>query len=709
MADEPSLRNRLLKLLASPKYQALDKTDLAHALDLPHDQRSALRNLLRDLEAEGTITRLRKNRFVLPKQADLVTGTIQINPRGFGFIVDAENPSGPSLFVAADNTSTAMHGDTVVARLERDFRGNKAEATVEGHVIRILKRANDTIVGTLQRTKNFLHVAPDDPRLVHDIYVPRPHKGAPLKAEIGYKVVVALEEWTSRHVNPEGKIIEVLGPATAPGVDMLSVIRKYHLATEFPANVLDEAASFQEEVLPRDVAGREDLREARIFTIDPDDARDFDDAIHVIRHGTGWRLAVHIADVSHYVRPGSALDREARERGNSVYLPDRVLPMLPERLSNGLCSLRPDEDRLTFTVWMTFDAKGKMKRATFSRSVIRSMKRLTYQEAFAVLNRRARSPVADDLHTAWELASLLRKNRFRQGSLDLDFPEIKVRVDQHGRAIALEKVEHDISHQLIEEFMLAANEAVAAEVKKRSAPAVYRIHEKPDPEKLAEFRETLTLAGYRAGDLTQRAEVQKFLNHIRGKPDEPAMKIAFLRSLKRATYDTRALGHYGLAKVNYTHFTSPIRRYADLVVHRVLAAMIESSTSKARTPQIRDLAETASHISTAERNAADAEREAVKLKKLEYFSRQLEMKRPAAFEGFISDIKNFGLVVELPSFALTGMVHISDLDDDFYLFDPVRRRFTGRRTKRVFEIGMNVKLRVSRVDSFKQQIDFRIA
>lgn len=708
MADEPSLRQQLLKLLASPKYQPLDKTDLAHALEVPADQRTALRNLLRELETEGAITRLRKNRFVLPKQADLVSGTIQINPRGFGFITDAESPDAPQLFVAADNTGTAMNGDTVVARLERDIRGNKAEPTVEGHVIRILKRANDTIVGTLQRTKNFLHVVPDDPRLVHDIYVPQSRKAGPLKAELGDKVVVVLEEWTSRHVNPEGKIIEVLGPATAPGVDMLSVIRKYHLATEFPPNVLDEAANFPAEVLPKDISGREDLRSARIFTIDPDDARDFDDAIHVARQGAGWRLGVHIADVSHYVHPGSALDREARQRGNSVYLPDRVLPMLPERLSNGLCSLRPDEDRLTFTVWMTFDAKGKMKRATFSRSVIRSIKRLTYQEAFAVLNNRAHSPVEDDLHTAWALASILRKNRFRHGSLDLDFPEIKVRVDHHGRAIALEKVEHDISHQLIEEFMLAANEAVAAEVKKCATPAVYRIHEKPDPEKLAEFRDTLTLAGYRVGDLTQRAEVQKFLNHIRGKPDEPAMKTAFLRSLKRATYDTRALGHYGLAKANYTHFTSPIRRYADLVVHRVLGAII-ASPGASKTPQIRDLAATAGHISTAERNAADAEREAVKLKKLEFFSRQLEMKKPDRFDGFISDIKNFGLVVELPAFSLTGMVHISDLDDDFYLFDPTRRKFTGRRTKRSWEIGMNLKLVVTRVDRFKQQIDFRVA
>lgn len=695
-----NLEEQLLDLLRSPSYQPADKVELSHALGLPPDQRSTLREILRRLEEQQIVVRLKKNRYALPQKSGLLTGRIEMNARGFAFFID-DDPASENIFISPENTGLAMHGDRVEVRLRKDRRGKKD--TTEGQVLSVLQRANTTLVGTYQTNKKTQTVLADDPRILQTILVAGKSTARP-----GDKVVVQLDPWLKRHELPTGTISEVLGPATAPGVDMLSIIRKYHLPTEFPPAILAAAERFSDTVQESDVTGREDLRPLTIYTIDPDDARDFDDAICVDRTENGWKLGVHIADVSHYVTPKSDLDIEAWQRGNSTYLPDRVIPMLPERLSNGLCSLRPDEDRLTFTVWIEFDANGKNRRSHFSRSVIRSKKRLTYQEAFAVLEGRAHSPVEEELHEAWRLASLLRKNRFAAGSLDLDFPEIKVRLDANGRAIALEKVEQDISHQLIEEFMLAANETVAREIKHRTVPSVYRIHEKPDPERLNEYRETLAVAGYEVGDLSQKGEVQKLLKMLKGKPDEPILKIGLLRSLKRATYDVRALGHYGLAKVNYTHFTSPIRRYADLVVHRVLGAMIDHQKNIIA-PAARDLKVTAEHISITERISADAERDAAKLKKLEYFSLQLEKKNPDRLNALISDIKTHGLVVELVEFSLTGLVHVSDLPDDYFQFDPVRRRFTGKRTRRTYEVGQLVTLFVSRVDKFKNQIDFRIA
>ncbi len=702
-----TLADRILTLMGSVKYQPLDKVDLSHALDLPPAERNQLRATLRSLLDDGKIILLKKNRYGIPKSEALFVGRFDMNARGFGFVIN-DDPGKGDLFVAAEHTGVAMHGDIVEARIRRS-RGPLRESgrtTVEGEILRVVTRANTTLVGTYGRGKNAANVLADDPRILLPILLP----GKPdpkLNPQPGDKVVVELNEWTRRYDPPTGRIIEVLGPADAPGVDMLSVIRKYRLPIQFPERITAAAERFPETVQPSDTTGREDLRDLAIFTIDPDDARDFDDAICVERDDRGWLLGVHIADVSHYVTPGSELDREAWERGNSTYLPDRVLSMLPERLSNGLCSLRPDEDRLAFTVWMRFDAHGKATTSSFSRSVIRSKKRLTYQEAFAVLEGRAHSPVEEELVRAWELASLLRRNRFAAGSLDLDFPEIKVRVDNDGRAIALEKVEHDASHQLIEEFMLAANETVAREIKNRTLPSIYRIHEKPDPEKLAEYRQTLAIAGYLVGDLTTKGEVQKLLKTLSGKPDEAVLKIGLLRSLKRATYDTRAVGHYGLAKVNYTHFTSPIRRYADLVVHRVLGAMIDTRIGKIQ-PSAKDLAVTAEHISTTERVSADAERESVKLKKLEYFSLQLEKKNPDHFTGLISDVKSYGLVVELLEYSLTGLVHVSDLGDDYFHFDPVRRRMSGKRTEVQYEVGQSIQLIVSRVEKLKGQIDFRI-
>src|SRR5581483_3607515 len=535
-----------------------------------------------------------------------------------------------------------------------------------------------------------------------------------VEPRVGDKVVVRLEAWESRHVNPEGEIIEVLGPASAPGIDMLSIIRKYHLPSEFPRDVLDQAKKIPEVIDPRQIEGREDLRGEFVVTIDPDDARDFDDAIQVERTANGWRLGVHIADVAAYVEAGSALDREARRRGNSVYLPDRVIPMLPERLSNGVCSLKPGVDRLTHSVFIDFDRSGSVKSARFTRTVIRSAHRLTYKQAYRILTAPVTDQLGERLHLAWELAAMLRKKRFEHGALDLDFPEVKVWIDKDGRPVKLERVENDESHQLIEEFMLAANEAVARELKKRAVPTIYRIHENPDPEKLAEYREFVLSFDYRAGDLTNRAELQRLLESFRGQPEEQALKIGLLKSLKRARYFPQPLGHYGLAKANYLHFTSPIRRYADLVVHRALGrGDVQRRRSgvarRSHQPDMSEIASIAEHISSTERTAADAEADAAQMKKLEFFQRQLDERKPQIFRASVVDVRNYGLLVELPEALVTGLVHISSLLDDFYVFEPARRQLVGRRSRKRFKVGDQLSVFVVRVDTFKRQVDFAIA
>ena len=680
-----------------------------------------LNEVLRQLEQSGEIARIRKNRYVLPSEADLVTGTLHVHQAGYAFL-SREKPGEQDLFIAAENTGTAMHGDKVVARITRDERYSRAKSgrdRTEGRVIRILERAHDSLVGTLQQSKNFFYVVPDDPRIVHNVYVQvPPQPSLPKRPGCGDKVVVRLEPWESRHVNPEGQIIEVLGPSSAPGVDMLSIIRKYHLPTEFPRNVLDEAQRISDTVGEEMFEGREDLRDQFIVTIDPDDARDFDDAINVERiPGGGWRLGVHIADVAAYVKPGAALDREAYKRGNSVYLPDRVIPMLPERLSNGVCSLNPAVNRLTHSVFIQFTKDGRTKNSHFARTVIRSARRLTYREAYAILRAAPNDQLSEQLHLAWELASLLRRKRFEQGSLDLDFPEVKVRLDKEGKPILLERIENDESHQLVEEFMLAANEAVARELKNRSIPTIYRVHENPEPDKLAEYRELVLSYNYKAGDLTNRAELQRLLASLAGKPEEQALKIGLLKSLKRARYAAQPLGHFGLAKNNYTHFTSPIRRYADLIVHRALGrdAALRRPAGAARRPyheeskmDMGQMVSAAEHISITERVAAEAEIDSVKMKKLEFFQRQLDARDPQVFRATVIDVRNYGLLLELPDVLLTGLVHVSSLTDDFYVFHPTQRRFIGRQSRRRFSVGDQLRVFVARVDIFKRQVDFAI-
>ena len=692
------LAARVLALVRKSRQSPPSLADIAQALKTDSPSAPALARTVHDLEIAGEIVRIRNDHFTLPEEADLVVGTIQLHRDGSAHLL-RDKPGEPEFYLTPENAATALPGDRVVVRHLREqapFRGYQPC----GRVIRILKRGTTMAVGTLEKSARFWHVVPDDKHFVHNIYVPQP--AAPLRPNQGDKVVVKLGEWTSRHVSPEGEIVEVLGPADKPGIDIESIIRKFDLPTKFPEAVVVEARAFPDTVPPSADAGREDCRDTMVITIDPDDARDFDDAINVVKTNDGWRLTVHIADVSHYVTPDTPLDTEALKRGNSVYLPDRVIPMLPEALSNGLCSLRPDEDRLAFAAFLDIDRQGRIRRSRFAKTIIRSARRFTYKEAFTRLQAKPREAMDHMLHEAWAMASALRKKRFDEGSLDLDFPEVKVWLDEQGRPVRLERIENDISHQLIEECMLAANEAVALFFRMTPAAAIHRVHEKPDEAKLNEYRERVQMHGHKVGNLAVRKELTRFLRLLRGQPEEYALKTALLKSLKRATYSPEAAGHYGLAKTDYTHFTSPIRRYADLIVHRVLSDVCGYTKPKGRIP----FGEIARHLSTTERNAAEAEREAVRLKKFEFFRQQLAKKTGATFKAVVLEVRNFGMFIELPDVMAGGLIHVSALGDDFYTFDQGRQRFVGRKTKKVYQAGDKLEVIVARVDPFKQQLDF---
>ncbi|HXT39415.1 MAG TPA: ribonuclease R [Candidatus Angelobacter sp.] len=693
----------ILKLLGRKDYAPSNVPELLRRLQWPPNRQQELQRVLRGLEQAGRIARTKGNRYIQSREADLIPGRIQINRQGKGFL-QPDDAGLKEIMIPENATATALHGDRVLVRREvrpRGLRPERGAAQETGSVIRILERKRTQIVGTLQRGRQFLYVIPDDPRMRHDIYVPEPRDvGRP--ANIGDKVVVELQEWKTRNSNPEGQVVEVLGPPDAEGVDMLSVLRQYQLPLHFPKNVLAEARAIGTTVAPQELAGREDCRRHQVVTIDPDDAKDFDDAICLQRASQDqWRLRVHIADVSHYVKPGSALDVEARKRGNSTYLVDRVIPMLPEALSNELCSLKPDADRLTKCVEFLVSDDGRVLSTRFYAAVIHSQRRFTYREVFEILQRPPQGGIERMLHDAHELAQKIRRRRFKDGSLALDFPETKIRLDDRGRVLCIEKIENDVSHQLIEEYMLLANEAVAARLMSQRQKAIYRVHEEPDERRLNEFREDVLSHQIPCGNLTRRPEVSKLLQKLDTIPIGAALKIGFLRSLMRARYAVEPLGHYGLAKARYTHFTSPIRRYADLVVHR---ALFEKSQGPAHS-----LEETAGHVSDTERNSADAERDSKDVKMYAFLKAQLRMAKPPVYPALVTDVRNFGFFVDVPGLAMSGLVHCSSLADDFYEFDEARGQLTGRRNRRVIRLGDQARVQIASVDSFKKQVDFRLA
>jgi ribonuclease R len=698
------MENRILALLRRPNYTPLNAAELRSKLALARSQQRELERVLGQMERRGQIARVKQgDRYALPLDADLVPGRIRMNRQGVGFLTP-DDPKMPAIRVPPDATATAMHGDHVLVRRDAVARRRGQEpAEVTGRVVRVLESARSRLVGTLQRGRQFLYVIPDDPRITQDIYVPPP-KNVGRPARVGDKVVVELREWKSRHVNPEGEVVEVLGAPDAEGVDMLSVIRQYNLELHFPKKVLQEASAVGREVKPADLTGRVDCRKHQVVTIDPDDAKDFDDAMCLQRVDQGhWKLWVHIADVSHYVKPGSALDEEARKRGNSTYLVDRVIPMLPEALSNELCSLKPQVDRLTKCVEFLLSTEGHVLRTQFYPAVIRSQHRFNYKEVFTLLQRPPRDATERMLHDANTLAQKIRRARFQAGSLDLDFPETKVRLDDRGRVLRIERIENDISHQLIEEYMLLANEAVAARLMSLGRPSVYRIHEPPNEKRLQEYREDVLGHRIQCGNLSNRQEVQRLLQKLNTLAIGQALKIGFLRSLMRARYAVEPLGHYGLAKKKYTHFTSPIRRYADLVVHRTLFQQPGQPVSHG------SLKEVADHISETERNSDDAERDSRDVKMFAFLNAQLKSAHPTRYPALVTDVRNFGFFVDVTGLGMSGLVPLSGLSDDFYQFDAKLSQLVGRRTRRVFKLGDKVEVQVAKVDTFKRQVDFKLS
>jgi ribonuclease R len=703
-ATNGPLEEKIVELLRRPDYAPLDSHELSQRLGLERGAQRHFEQTLAHMERAGQIARLKQgNRFGLPLEADLIPGRIRINRQGVGMLQPTDPKIRP-IRIEHDATATAMHGDRVLVRRDAVTRRQEAHAPAPatGRVVRILERARTSLVGTLQRSRQFLYVVPDDPRIPHDIYVSEPRDvGRP--AQIGDKVVVELREWTSRHTNPEGEIIEVLGAPDAEGVDMLSVIRQYNLSLHFPKRVLQEARTFGTEIRATDLAGRTDCRLHEVVTIDPEDAKDFDDAICLQRTGADqWKLWVHIADVSHYVKPVTALDEEAARRGNSTYLVDRVIPMLPEALSNELCSLKPQVDRLTKCVEFLLSSSGQVLKAQFYNSVIRSRCRYNYREVLAILQRQPLDSLERMLHHAHGLAQKIRRARFNAGSLDLDFPETKIRLDERGQILRIDKVENDVSHQLIEEFMLLANEAVAGRLMGLGHAAVYRVHEPPDDTRLKEFREDVLSHRIQCGNLSNRREVQKLLALLNTLAIGPALKIGFLRSLMRARYSVEPLGHYGLAKKRYTHFTSPIRRYSDLLVHR---ALFQHSDRLAASGPLKEIAE---HISETERNSSDAERDSKDVKLFAFLLSQLNSPRAQSYSTLITDVRNFGFFVDVTGLGMSGLVPLSGLSDDFYQFDVRTGHLVGRRTRRLFKLGDRVEVQVAKVDRFKRQVDFRL-
>ena len=696
------MQERVLKLLRRKDYVPANASQLLKALKLQATQARRLLRELEELERRGEVARIKGDRYVMPGEADLVPGRIQITRKGRGFLLP-DDPGLGEIAVRSADTGVAMHDDRVLVRRDVRPRGKRSKENPAdtGVVVRVLERRRAQIVGTLKSGRPFLRVVPDDPRMVHDIMVP-PARDVGRKARDGDKVVVELGKWDSPHASPQGTITEVLGPPTGEGVDMLSVLRQYDLPLKFPRKVLQEARRFGAEITRRDLKGRKDCREASVITIDPADAKDFDDAFSLERvDPKRWRLCVHIADVSHYVKPGSALDDEARKRGNSTYLVDRVIPMLPEALSNELCSLKPEVERLTKCVDFLISTDGKVQRTRFYPAVIDSQRRYSYEEALAVLRGKAGDGLDRMLQDAGRLAQKIRKRRFKAGSLELDFPESKIRLDERGRIARIDFVENDESHQLIEEFMLLANEAVAGRLMKQKRSTLYRVHEPPSPERLQGYREDVLGRDVECGNLETPGEVQKLLRRLEGLVIGPALKIGLLRSLMRARYAAEPLGHYGLAKEKYTHFTSPIRRYTDLVVHRTLFEDLDESQVAMK--------ELADHLSATERNSADAERDSKTVKLYAYLLAQLKSGKPKRYTALVTDVRNFGFFVDISELGLSGVVPLSSLDDDFYEFDAAKARVRGRRNRRVIKLGDRVEVEIAEVDTAMKRLDFRLA
>ncbi|WP_409343962.1 ribonuclease R [Paenibacillus sp. MBLB4367] len=699
----------LLDFMKEKAYKPMTYHELENHFHIEDaDDFKSFLKLLNQLEESGQILRTRSERYGIPERMNLLRGRLQAHAKGFGFLIP-EDKSHPDVYIHANDMGGAMNGDTVLVRLSKGGQGGK----LEGEVVRVVTRANTQVVGTYEDYETYGFVIPDDKRLSRDLFVP---KQASMGAVSGQKVVAHIVSYPEGRAAAEGEIIEILGHKDDPGVDIIAIIRKFMLPEAFQEEVVHEADAVPDSISEEELKGRRDLRGKRIVTIDGEDAKDLDDAVNVEKLPNGnYLLGVHIADVSYYVRENSALDREAYNRGCSVYLVDRVIPMLPHRLSNGICSLNPQVDRLTMSCEMEIDADANVVRHDIFTSVINTTERMTYTNVRKLLTGEAEEELleryaglVDDFRLMEKLAMKLRSKRMQRGAIDFDFQESKIIVDENSKPTDIVKRERSIAEMIIEEFMLKANETVAEHFYWLKVPFLYRIHEDPDAEKLMNFMTFIANFGYVVrgkGNTVHPRALQTLLEEIKGTKEETVISTVLLRSMKQARYEAESLGHFGLAAEYYSHFTSPIRRYPDLIIHRVIREVLETGAlSEARHENLSaKMADIARQSSERERVAVEAERETDALKKAEFMLDKIGFE----FEGIISSVTNFGVFVELEN-TVEGLIRLSDMADDYYHYHEMQHALIGERTSKVYRIGDEVKVRVTRVNMDEHTIDFEM-
>ena len=697
----------IYEFICDDMYVPMKLKELAILLQVPKEQRSELKAVMDALEAEGKVHVSQKGKY-LKGAGRTLRGVYQAHPRGFGFVtIEGETDD---IFIPEKETNGALHGDTVEILLTASPEGKRKE----GKIVKIAERGTAKIVGLYQvaKGKHYGFVIPDNQRFLQDIFVPEERaKGA----VDGHKVVVELTSYGSDNAKPEGKIVEILGHVNDPGVDIMSIVKSYDLPVEFPEKVMNQAERVPEEVSDADMAGRKDLREWVMVTIDGEDAKDLDDAVSLTRteDGKNWILGVHIADVANYVQERSALDREALHRGTSVYLADRVIPMLPHRLSNGICSLNAGVDRLAMSCIMTVDAKGDVIDHEICESVIRVNERMSYTSVKKILEDHDEEETTRyiDLVPMFEemeqLAGILRNRRHQRGSIDFDFPESKIMLDEEGHPMEIRSYDRNVATKIIEDFMLLANETVAEEYYWREIPFVYRVHETPDEDKIKKLAILINNFGYSLyiSDEVRPGQIQKLLAKIQGTPQETMISRLALRSMKQARYTPENDGHFGLAARYYTHFTSPIRRYPDLQIHRIIKDDLRGRMNEKKMEHYQTiLPEVTRQASETERRAEEAERETIRLKKAEY----MEAHIGEVFEGVISGITNWGIYVELSN-TIEGLVHVANMHDDHYDYYEDRYEMVGEHTGKTYKLGETVYVRVIDADCLTRTIDFEMA
>jgi ribonuclease R len=706
---------QLLEKIKAKTGKPMLVRELMRQLKLTSDDRHALKRALDDLVRSGDIVKTRGNRYGLPDKMDLETGIFQAHPAGYGFMIP-EKKGKTDVYISARGKLDAMDGDKVIVRVSPPAGKRKASGKREGMIVRILERAHTRIVGTYElpdlQAKSYGFVTSHDPKITQDLIVSRENAGAATPGDIVSAEIIA---YPLRGRPAEGKILRVIGKPGDPNIDSELIIEQYELPVEFSPEVNKEAENIPQQVTALMLKGRRDLRGLATVTIDGEKARDFDDAISIEKTKTGHRLWVHIADVAHYVKEGTLLDDEAYQRATSVYFPDRAIPMLPTALSNGICSLNPNVDRLTLTCEMDVSPEGTILKYDIYESVINSNERMTYTAVREILvdkdpTQRAKyKALLGQFALMEELMAILRAKRAKRGSIDFDLPEPEILLDLQGRISDITRAERNMAHQIVEEFMLAANETVARHIENKKAPFIYRIHEEPAEDKLVDLAEFLATLGMSL-PLPKKIKplhLQKAVAKAKGTPEETLINTVLLRTMKQAKYSEENVGHFGLAAETYTHFTSPIRRYPDLIVHRILKADMRSRLKDKE--YIATLTETlpksAIHCSERERNAMEAERDVITMLKLRF----MEDKLGETYDGIITGATQFGFFVQLRGFFVEGLVHISALTDDYYHYVEKQHCLRGERTKRTFRIGDAITVRVDRVDTIKKRIDFSLA